>query len=30
MSSVVLELQMELLKTDCDLLNALRKSHVIA
>lgn len=30
MSSVVLELQTELLKIDCDLLNALRKSHIIA
>ena len=30
MSSIVLELQQEVLKTDCDILNALRKAHVIA
>lgn len=30
MSSIVLELQQELLKSDCDVLNALRKAHVIA
>lgn len=30
MSSIVLELQQEVLKPDCDVLNALRKAHVIA
>ncbi len=30
MESVVIELQRELLKTDCDILSALRKAHVIA
>lgn len=30
MSSIVLELQQEVLKSDCDILNALRKAHVIA
>lgn len=30
MSSVVLELQNELLKPNCDILNALRKAHIIA
>ena len=30
MESVVIELQKELLKTDCDILSALRKAHIIA
>lgn len=30
MSSIVLELRQEVLKPDCDILNALRKAHVIA
>lgn len=30
MDSIVLELQQEVLKPDCDILNALRKAHVIA
>lgn len=30
MSSMVLELQQEVLKSDCDILNALRKAHLIA
>ena len=30
MSSLVLDLQQEVLKPDCDILNALRKAHLIA
>lgn len=30
MSSLVLDLQQEILKPDCDILNALRKAHIIA
>ena len=30
MSSLVLDLQQEILKADCDILNALRKAHIIA
>ena len=30
MSSIVLELQQEVLKPECDILSALRKAHVIA
>lgn len=30
MGSIVLELQQEVLKPDCDILNALRKAHIIA
>lgn len=30
LSSIVLELQQEVLKTECDILNALRKAHLIA
>ena len=30
MSSLVLDLQQEILKSDCDILNALRKAHLIA
>ena len=30
MSSIVLELQQELLHQDCDIVNALRKAHLIA
>ena len=30
MSSIVLELQKDLLDKDCDILQALRKAHVIA
>ena len=30
MSSVVIELQHELLSSDCDIVSALRKAHIIA
>lgn len=30
MSSIVLDLQQEVLKPDCDILNSLRKAHLIA